>query len=557
MTEQELIKQYGPRESMEYDVAIVGAGPAGLAAAIHLKKRAPDLSICVLEKGSEPGAHILAGTLFDADVLSELIPDWKEKNAPVGQSVLHEEVLMLSEKGDFALPHLMTPYNLRSDGCYITGLGGLVRWLAEQAESLGVEIFPGFAAAQILYDDQDKVIGIITGNMGIDKEGNPTANFQLGMELRAGYTIFAEGSRGHLGRQLIEKFKLDEAADPQSYSIGIKELWEVPATQHRFGTAIHTAGWPLNTNTYGGGFIYHMENNKVALGLVIGLDYTNPWLDPFEEMQRWKTHPAISRILQGGKRIGYGARTITAGGLFSLPKCTVPGGVLIGCDAGFLNGSRIKGVHTAMKSGMIAAESIAEALKQNTRQADLTSFQDRFKRSWMYTELEQSKNFKQWFKKGLYVGSLMTGIENLALPLIGVRNPPWAQHSKKADNSTLMLAQQAPKIHYPKPDGVLTFDKMSSLYLSNTYHEENQPSHLTLKDKSIPVQVNLKLYAGVEERYCPAGVYEFIQADGQAPYLQINASNCLHCKTCDIKDPRQNIVWVPPEGGGGPNYSDM
>ena len=557
MTEQEILQQYGPRESMTYDVAIIGAGPAGLAAAIHLKTLSPDTSVCVLEKGSEPGAHILAGTLFDPDVLSELLPDWQEKQAPIGEPVLQEEVLMLSEKSSFALPHLFTPYNLRSKGCYIVGLGSLVRWLAEQAESMDVEIFPGFAAAQVLYDEQNNVTGVITGNMGIDKQGQPTANFQLGIELRAAYTIFAEGSRGHLGRQLIEKFKLDANSDPQSYSIGIKELWEIPAAQHRLGTSTHTAGWPLNTDTYGGGFIYHMENNKVALGLVIGLDYSNPWLDPFEEMQRWKTHPVISQTLQGGKRIGYGARTITAGGLFSLPQCTFPGGILVGCDAGFLNGSRIKGVHTAMKSGMLASETIIDALKKGQKHTELHAFKEKFKRSWMYTELEQSKNFKQWFKKGLYVGSFMTGIENLALPWVGIHNPPWAQHAKKQDHETLQFAKQAKKIDYPKPDGVLTFDKMSSLYLSNTHHEENQPPHLTLKDKDIPVSVNMKLYAGVEERYCPAGVYEFVQNEGQAPYLQINASNCLHCKTCDIKDPRQNIVWLPPEGGGGPNYTDM
>ncbi|MGL4668235.1 MAG: electron transfer flavoprotein-ubiquinone oxidoreductase [Saezia sp.] len=555
--EYELLQKYGPRESMEYDVVIVGAGPAGLAAAIHLKTLEPKISVCVLEKGSEPGAHILAGTLFDPDVLSDLIPDWESKEAPIGQPILHEEVLMLSENKLFELPHFLTPYNFRSDGCYILGLGSMVRWLAKQAEELGVEVFPGFAATQVLYNEKNKVIGVITGNMGLDKQGKPTANFQLGIELRASYTIFAEGSRGNMGLELIEKFKLDSHADPQSYSLGIKELWEVPPAQHRLGTAIHTAGWPLDTNTYGGGFIYHMEGNKVALGLVIGLDYSNPWLDPFEEMQRWKTHPAIKATLKGGKRIGYGARTITAGGIFSLPKLSFPGGVLVGCDAGFLNASRIKGVHTAMKSGMLASEAIISALRKGAKHADLTNFQKKFEHSSIYTELQQSKNFKQWFKKGLYIGSLMTGIENLVLPWIGVRNPLWSQHAKKEDYATLRLAQQAPKINYPKPDGKITFDKMSSLYLSNTHHEENQPIHLALKDNDIPVKINLKQYGGVEERYCPAGVYEFVQDDQGSPRLQINASNCLHCKTCDIKDPHQNIVWTPPEGGGGPNYTDM
>lgn len=560
MTEQELLEQYGPRETMDYDVVIVGAGPAGLATAIRLMQQAHEaemeLSVCVLEKGSEPGAHILAGTVFDPDALTELIPDWKKRGFPEYQPVTQEQVIMLAEKSSISIPSMVTPYNLRNDGCYIVGLGSMVRWMAEQAEELGVEIFPGFCAAKVLYDDSGTVTGVITGDMGIDKNGNPTANVQLGMELQAKYTVFAEGSRGHLGRSLIEKFALDKKSAPQSYSIGIKELWEVDPKQHHAGTVVHTAGWPLDKDTYGGGFIYHMDGNKVALGVVIGLDYANPWLDPFEEMQRWKTHAEVKRHIQGGKRIGYGARTITAGGLFSLPKCTFPGGLLIGCDAGFLNGSRIKGVHTAIKSGMLASEAIIDVLTKKQQHTDLLSFTEAFKRGWMYTELQQSKNFKQWFKKGLCAGSVMTGIENLVLPFIGVTNPPWSSRHNKEDHTCTRPASEMPRIEYPKPDGVLTFDKLSSLYLSNTFHEENQPAHLTLKDSNVPIKINYKIYAGMEARYCPAAVYEFLEKNGE-PYLQINASNCIHCKTCDIKDPKQNIVWVTPEGGGGPNYVDM
>ena len=561
MTEQNNTTTSTPRESIDYDVVVVGAGPAGLSAAIHLKQLAQqkgtDISVCILEKGSAPGAHILAGTVIDPDALTELIPNWKTKGAPLYQPVVQEQVLMLASKTSVEIPHMLTPYNLRSHGCYIIGLGSLVSWLAQEAENLGVEIFPGFAATEILYSEQGAVMGVATGNLGIGKDGKPTDNFQPGMEIHAKYTILAEGSRGQLGRQIIDHFKLDAQSDPQSYSIGIKELWEVDDAHHRPGTVIHTAGWPLDNQTYGGGFMYHMEGKKVALGLVIGLNYTNPWLDPFEEMQRWKTHPAISVYLQNAKRIGYGARTITAGGLFSLPKFIFPGGVLVGCDAGFLNASRIKGVHTAIKSGMLASESIFEALGKGQAHSELVSFTQTFQRSWMFTELQQSKNFKQWFKKGLLAGSFMTGVENLALPLIGVHNPPWSMRHKKQDNEYLRPAAECPKIHYEKPDGQITFDRLSSLYLSNTHHEENQPAHLTLKDPDIPANVNWKIYAGPETRYCPAGVYEYIQEDGQEPRLNINASNCIHCKTCDIKDPRLNIVWVAPEGGGGPNYVDM
>lgn len=561
MTNQEILEQYGPRESMDYDVVVVGAGPSGLATAIRLKQLAQtkgqEISVCVLEKGSEPGAHILAGTVIDPDSLTELIPDWKAKGAPLNQPVLEDEMLFLTEKGSIGIPHIFMPYNFRNDGNFIISLGNLVRWLAEQAEGLGVEIFPGFAATEVLYDDKGAVAGVATGNMGIGKDGQPTDSFQLGIELRAKYTVFSEGARGQLGRQLIDKFKLDAEADPQSYGIGVKELWEIDPAKHRPGLVLHTAGWPMDSKTYGGGFMYHMEGNKVTLGLITGLDYSNPWLSPFEEMQRWKTHPVLRSYLEGGKRIGYGARAITAGGLLSLPKTIFPGGALVGCDAGFLNASRIKGSHAAIKSGMLAAEAIGEALTQGREHDELIAYPEAFRRSWLHTELNQARNFKQWFKKGLYIGSFMTGIENLVLPVLRINNPPWTIHHSKADYQSLRPAAESTRIDYPKPDGKLTFDRLSSVFLSNANHEENQPPHLTLKDANVPVNVNLKIYAGPESRYCPAGVYEFIEEDGQEPRLQINAQNCVHCKTCDIKDPTQNIVWVAPEGGGGPNYVDM
>ncbi len=557
MTPQEILDQFGPREAMEYDVVVVGAGPAGLATAIRLKQLDANLSVVVLEKGSEPGAHILSGAVMDPRALAELFPDWKERGAPLNQPVTGDEVLILTEQRASATPQALIPPCMHNDGCYVISLGAVTKWLGEQAEALGVEIFPGFAAAELLYSDDGRVRGVATGNLGIGKDGQPTENFQLGMELLGKYTIFAEGARGHLGRQLIARYALDDGRDPQSYAIGIKELWEVPPENAKPGLVVHTAGWPMDDNTYGGGFLYHLEGNRVTLGLVVGLDYQNPWLSPFDEMQRWKTHPAIRAHLEGGKRIGYGARAITAGGLLSLPKLVFPGGALVGCDAGMLNASRIKGSHAAIKSGMLAAEAAAAAIAAGRSGDELAAYPEAFEKSWLWTELDASRNFKQWFKKGRLVGTMMTGVEQWLLPKLGIKSPPWTIHRHAPDHARLSGAAACEPIRYPKPDGVLTFDRLSSVYLSNTNHEENQPAHLTLKDASVPVAVNLDKYAGPEARYCPAGVYEFVDAEGGGQRLQINAQNCVHCKTCDIKDPTQNIVWVTPEGGGGPNYAGM
>ena len=560
MTPEELLASYGPRETMEYDVVVVGAGPGGLATAIRLKQLAAEagreLSVCVLEKGSEPGAHILSGAIVDPRALTELFPDWRERGAPLNQPVTRDEFLFLDEDGAKATPAFLLPDCFNNHGNYVVSLGAVTRWLAQQAEALGVEIFPGFAAAEVLYDDTGAVRGVATGNMGLDRNGEPTAEFQLGMELHARYTIFAEGSRGQLGRQLIEKFKLDAGRDPQSYGIGIKELWQADPDKHQPGLVVHTAGWPLDGDTYGGSFLYHADDGKIAVGFVVGLDYRNPYLSPFEEFQRWKTHPSIREHLQGGKRIGYGARALTAGGLLSLPKLVFPGGALVGCEAGTLNASRIKGSHAAIKTGMLAAEAAFDALVAGRSRDELTAYPQAFENSWLKTELLQSKNFKQWFKKGRTLATLMTGIEQWLLPKLGLRNAPWTIHRAKADHECLEPASKHAKIDYPKPDGVLTFDRLSSVFLSSTNHEEDQPSHLTLKDPSIPVAVNLAEFAGPEARYCPAGVYEFV-GEGSDTRLQINAQNCVHCKTCDIKDPTQNIVWVAPQGGGGPNYAGM
>ena len=561
MTPAEILTQHGPREAMEYDVAIVGAGPAGLAAAIRLKQLATEqgkeLSVVVLEKGSEPGAHILSGAVMDPRALTELLPDWKEKGAPLNQPVTADEVLFLTETGAVSTPKFLIPDCFHNEGNYVISLGNLVRWLAQQAEALGVEIFPGFAAAEILYNDDGSVRGIATGNMGVGKDGVPTGDFQIGMELHAKYTLFAEGARGQLGRQLIPRFKLDEGKDPQAYALGVKELWEIDPARHQPGLVVHTAGWPMDSQTYGGGFMYHLENNKVTLGLVVGLDYTNPWLSPFEEMQRWKTHPRIKAFLEGGKRIGYGARAITAGGILSLPKTVFPGGALIGCEAGYLNAARIKGSHAAIKTGMLAAEAAFLALGAGRQHDELAAYPEAFAKSWLHPELDKARNFKQWFKKGVYVGSVMTGVEQWLLPKLGINTPPWTIHRKAPDYSTLKLAADCPQISYPRPDGVLTFDRLSSVFISNTNHGENQPAHLTLKDASVPVNINLAKFAGPESRYCPAGVYEYVKNSDNTDRLQINAQNCVHCKTCDIKDPTQNIVWIVPEGGGGPNYPNM
>ncbi|WP_395137603.1 4Fe-4S dicluster domain-containing protein [Schlegelella aquatica] len=557
MTPQEILEQYGPRESMEYDVVIVGAGPAGLATAIRLKQLNSDISVVVLEKGSEPGAHILSGAIMDPRALNELFPNWKELGAPLTQPVVEDKFLFLDETGAKATPDFFLPDCFKNHGNYILSLGNFVKWLAQQAESLGVEIFPGFPAAEVLYDEQGRVKGVATGNLGIGKDGQPTEHFQLGMELLGKYTIFAEGARGHLGRQLIAKFKLDEGRDPQSYGIGIKELWEIDPSKHKPGLVIHTAGWPLDPDTYGGSFMYHDAANKVEIGFVVGLDYSNPWLSPFEEFQRWKTHPEIRKYLEGGKRLSYGARAITAGGLLSLPKTVFPGGALVGCDAGYLNASRIKGSHAAIKTGMLCAESLAEALAAGRQLDELTAYPEAFEKSWLYAELLQAKNFKQWFKKGRTVATVMTGVEQWLLPKLGIKNPPWTLHRDKPDHAYLKPASECRQITYPKPDGTLTFDRLSSVFISNTNHEENQPPHLTLKDPTVPVRINLAQYAGPESRYCPAGVYEFVKGEDGSDRLQINAQNCVHCKTCDIKDPTQNIVWVTPEGGGGPNYAGM
>ncbi|MCC4117552.1 electron transfer flavoprotein-ubiquinone oxidoreductase [Aromatoleum toluclasticum] len=545
------------RESMEFDVLIVGGGPAGLAAAIRLKQLAAEkgneVSVCLIEKAAEIGAHILSGAVMDPRALNELVPDWKEQGAPLNTAVTEDRVIFLNETGGRKVPNGLLPDCFLNHGNYIVRLGNVAKWLGEQAEALGVEVYPGFAGAEILFDENGAVKGVATGDMGVTREGEQGPAYQPGMELHAKYTLFAEGCRGHLGKQLEAKFNLRDGVDPQTYGIGLKELWEVPAERHEKGLVVHTTGWPLPSDTYGGGFVYHLEDNLVSIGYVVGLNYTNPHLSPFEEFQRYKTHPEIRKYLEGGKRLAYGARAIAAGGLQSQPKLVFPGGALIGDDAGFLNAARIKGSHAAIKSGALAAEAAFEAVTAERQRDELAAFPEAFKSSWLYEELHKTRNFKPYMKKGLWMGSLLFGFDQKVLK----GKAPWTLHNS-SDHDKLKLAAECPKIDYPKPDGVLTFDRLSSVFLSNTNHEEDQPCHLQLKDASVPITVNLAKYDAPEQRYCPAGVYEIVRDEsGTNPRLQINAQNCVHCKTCDIKDPTQNINWVVPQGGEGPIYQGM
>jgi electron-transferring-flavoprotein dehydrogenase len=546
------------RESMQYDVVIVGAGPAGLSAAIRLKQLANeagrDLSVCILEKGSEVGAHILSGAVIDPISLNELIPDWREKGAPLTVEVSENHHWVLSSGGKWEMPHFLLPPFMHNKGCYTLSLGNLCRWLAGQAEELGVEIFPGFAAAEVLFNADDSVKGVATGDMGIARDGTKKPDYQPGLELHARYTLFAEGARGSLTKELERVFDLRKNSGPQHYGIGIKELWDIPPEKHKPGRVIHTQGWPL-TDAWGGGFLYHQENNQVALGFVVALDYENPYLSPFEEFQRWKTHPAARGEIEGGRRVSYGARAINEGGWQAIPELVFPGGALIGCSAGFVNVPRIKGTHTAMKSGMLAAEAAFEAMSAGRSADGLDSYPEALRSSWVAKELKLVRNAQPAVSRcGGTVGTLYAGFD-MWLGQLGV-SLPWTLKHLQLDNAGLRRKDQARPIDYPKPDGVISFDRLSSVFLSGTNHEEDQPVHLTLKDAAIPVEVNLADYAGPEQRYCPAGVYEFVEEGGR-PRLQINAQNCVHCKTCDIKDPTQNINWVVPEGGGGPNYPNM
>jgi electron-transferring-flavoprotein dehydrogenase len=546
------------RESMQYDVVIVGAGPAGLSAAIRLKQLAAqagrDLAVCILEKGSEVGAHILSGAVVDPKALAELIPDWKDKGAPLTVPVTENHHWSLTKTKHFAFPHFLLPPFMNNKGTYTLSLGNLCRWLAGQAEELGVEIFPGFAAAEVLFNDDGSVKGVATGDMGVARDGTHRPDYQPGMEIHARYTFLAEGARGSLTKEMTRIFDLRKNSGPQVYGLGIKELWDVPADKHKPGRVIHTQGWPLE-DAWGGGFLYHQENGQVALGFVTALDYQNPYLSPFEEFQRWKTHPAIRAEIEGGRRVSYGARAINEGGWQSVPELLFPGGALIGCAAGFVNVPRIKGTHTAMKSGMLAAEAAFEAIQAGRAGDRLDAYPRALGSGWVAKELKMVRNAQPAVARfGGFAGTLYAGFD-MWLGQLGL-SVPWTLKHRHADSETLKRKDAVRPIDYPKPDGVISFDRLSSVYLSNTNHEEDQPVHLTLKDADIPVDVNLADYAGPEQRYCPAGVYEFVEEGGR-PRLQINAQNCVHCKTCDIKDPTQNINWVVPEGGGGPNYPNM